>query len=308
MAGVVVIAGAVQLYRMMNSGPPGSRRGERRSRQMTEVLIGETSTSRPAEHTTRSLPVQAEQHLIISTRDQVIRERLQYDDSMFNFAVTGNSGSGKSSLINAFRGLRNGQRGAARTSANCEGTSSAMRYSHPHYPQVWYDIPGAGTPNVLGGQYFRAQGLDVFDCIIVLIDMRLTETDIAILRDSAQSGIPTFIVRSKADQHIRNIQADMEESDHEDAMGRYLRAREACISETRICVQGGLHRADLPQQRVYLVSKDVLRELMSCISEVLAARGAKMDEQQRNFARLQRFDVIDEYALLSDLLERANEN
>ncbi|KAG1882767.1 hypothetical protein F4604DRAFT_1953327 [Suillus subluteus] len=46
---------------------------------------------------------------------QIAKQRVQYQEGLFHFAMTGVSGAGKSSLINAFRGLRNRDQEAAPT-------------------------------------------------------------------------------------------------------------------------------------------------------------------------------------------------
>ena len=102
------------------------------------------------------------------------KTRIQYDPEKLHFAVCGNSGSGKSSLINAFRGLTNVDPGAAPTGV-IETTMSVTRYPDPHdeLPHsrfIWFDVPGAGTLNVPSWQYFNQQGLFVFDIIILVYD------------------------------------------------------------------------------------------------------------------------------------------
>jgi GTP-binding protein EngB required for normal cell division len=145
------------------------------------------------------------------------KRKVQYREDLFHFAVAGVAGGGKSSLINAFRGLRNKDIGSAATGVT-ETTLAMARYASPsaEYPYVWYDIPGAGTLKIPDWQYFNAQGLYVFDCIVVLFDNRSTMTDIAILTNCRRFKIPTYIVRSKADQHIRNIMKDMEYDSDDD--------------------------------------------------------------------------------------------
>ena len=96
------------------------------------------------------------------------KERIQYTEDYFHFAIAGVSGSGKSPLVNAFRGLRSRDAGAAAVGIT-ETTLQVARYpgANPSTPFVWYDVPGAGTLKCHDWQYFNDQGLCVFDCIIV---------------------------------------------------------------------------------------------------------------------------------------------
>ncbi|KAG8219025.1 P-loop containing nucleoside triphosphate hydrolase protein [Butyriboletus roseoflavus] len=196
------------------------------------------------------------------------KRRIQYRADCFHFAVAGISGSGKSSLVNAFRGLRSRQAGAAAVGIT-ETTIHMTRYpdDNPDNPFVWYDIPGAGTLRCRDWQYFNDQGLYVFDCIIVLFDNRFTMTDVAILVNARRFNIPTYIVRSKADQHISNVMMDMgyEGDDEEDVERRdilYKAARKQFIDNTRKSVKDNLEDANLPNQRVYIVSNSTLLSIV----------------------------------------------
>ncbi|KAI6097575.1 interferon-inducible GTPase-domain-containing protein [Pisolithus sp. B1] len=204
------------------------------------------------------------------TELEAAKRRVQYKEGLLHFAVAGVAGSGKSSLINAFRGLRNKEAGAAATGV-IETTRAFDRYPdpNPQHPLVWYDIPGAGTLKIPDWQYFNAQGLYVFDCIIVLFDNRVTMTDIAILRNCARFNIPAFIVRSKADQHIRNVMKEMgynsdnENSDPGSRERLYQEARQHFIEETRKNVKSNLENANLMGRRVYIVSNDMLLSIIN---------------------------------------------
>ena len=102
------------------------------------------------------------------------KKRVQYDPEKLHFAVCGSSGSGKSSLINAFRGLKNNSRQAAPTGV-VETTIDITRYPEPRQELpynrlVWFDCPGAGTLEIPGWQYFNQQGLFIFDVIVLVYD------------------------------------------------------------------------------------------------------------------------------------------
>lgn len=230
------------------------------------------------------------QPIIIPTVEEVAaaKAKVQYDDNLFHFAVTGVSGTGKSSLINAFRGLHNKDQGAAQTGV-VETTFSIDRYPDPSHPFVWCDIPGAGTLQQSDWLYFNNQGLFIFDCIVLLFDTRFTATDVAILTNCRRFQIPTYIVRSKSDVHIRNIMRDMGyESDNDGRERRqelHKTAQEQYIAETRATVQSNLQEVHLQDQKVYTVCNTSLLSII---------KNHKISPR-----------VIDELDLINDLLNEA---
>ncbi|KAH9928080.1 uncharacterized protein B0H18DRAFT_1210383 [Fomitopsis serialis] len=98
----------------------------------------------------------------------------------------------KSSLMNAFRGLRNKER--ARHPWASSRYADIARYPDPTpvarlcgtTSRRWHTV-------IPDWQYFTDQGLYIFDCIIVLFDNRFTATDQAILRNCARFQIPTYM-------------------------------------------------------------------------------------------------------------------
>jgi GTP-binding protein EngB required for normal cell division len=230
-----------------------------------------------------------------------MRKSRQYTEGFIHFAIAGVSGTGKSSLINAFRGLANRDPGAAKTGI-VETTSEVTRYRDPDVdrPFVWYDIPGAGTLVHQDWQYFNDKGLYIFDCIIVLFDNRFTSIDIAILKNCARWNIPSYIVRSKSDQHINNVMKGLADydSDDDDTDGDVGGHRETLVAEARAeyvrqtneSVQENLKRAGLPTQKIYCISKDGLLSLIN-------PKPAK-----RNSTRTNTIMILDEALLLKDVL------
>ncbi|KAG2105086.1 interferon-inducible GTPase-domain-containing protein [Suillus discolor] len=218
------------------------------------------------------------------------KQKVQYRDDLFHIAVAGMEGGGKSSLINAFRGLRDKDIGSAVTGI-IERTLVMARYPHPNaeYPLVLYDFPGAGTLKIPDWQYFNTHGLYVFDSIIILFDNRFTMVDIDILTNCRRFKIPAYIVRSKADQHICNIMKDMgydsDDDESEDQRKKlYQAARQQFIQQTHQSLKGNLENANIPDQRVYIVSNKTMLDVV---------KGNRPKK------------VIDEIELLNDLIGEA---
>ncbi|KAF7973747.1 hypothetical protein HWV62_14330 [Athelia sp. TMB] len=245
------------------------------------------------------------------TKDALNRNkmRLGYVEGSYHFAVAGISGGGKSSLINALRGVTNGSQFAADTGIT-ETTTEITRYldpDHPSLPFVWYDAPGAGTLSIPGWQYFDQQGLYIFDSIIVLFDNRFTATDIAILQNCARFKIPSYIVRSKSDQHLGNVLKDVCKTYKKDKLSAtelHKRAKDKYIKETRESVERELKKAPLPLQPVYMVSQDILCHLR--IDKGLGDPDM-IDEDGTVDEDVLLANIIDEEELLRDILMNAKD-
>ncbi|KAG2068011.1 hypothetical protein BDR04DRAFT_1120055 [Suillus decipiens] len=126
------------------------------------------------------------------SNEDITRMKVQYHYSpeSIHIAVVGSAGA------------------VAASTGIVEITYTVARYADPHKDSrmVWYDVPGSGTPNVPDWKYFNDMGLYIFDCIIVLTNDRVLDSDLAILRACKQfKNIEAFIVRSKSDQHICNM-------------------------------------------------------------------------------------------------------
>ena len=78
----------------------------------------------------------------------IAKHRIQYDPEKIHFAICGSSGSGKSSVVNIFPGLKDNSPHAAHTGM-VETTQVIARYPDPRKEMpynrlVWFDCLGAG--------------------------------------------------------------------------------------------------------------------------------------------------------------------
>eukprot|EP01133_Synstelium_polycarpum_P004095 gene4095-4775_t len=142
------------------------------------------------------------------TKEQMIQEarnRLGIDVvNNFNYGICGKSGSGKSSTVNAWRGKRDSDSGAAPV-GETETTSTTTPYPHPNYPHiVFWDLPGAGTNNHSANDYFEQKCLYAFDCLIVVCSDRFMEIDLDIAYQAVQWGVPVFFVRNMFDKSLES--------------------------------------------------------------------------------------------------------
>ncbi len=88
--------------------------------------------------------------------------------------MTGQSGVGKSTLVNTLRGLKAASGGAAAVSPT-QMTGVRSPYEAGGYPSpensrvVWHDLPGCGTERIpCGASYYRDYELDRFDAFILV--------------------------------------------------------------------------------------------------------------------------------------------
>lgn len=221
---------------------------------------------------------------------EAIKQRY-YREGKFHVAITGISGTGKSSLINAFRGVWDGEDGAASTDY-VESTSVVTSYPDPNAakPFIWFDVPGSGTLACSDWTYFNDQGLYIFDAIIVLFNDRFTATDVAILKNAERYKIPAYIVRSKSDVHIKNLvkRKRRRAGANVDSFQLLNEARQEFVAKSQESVKVNLMRNDPPLrlQKMYAVSRDTL---------TLIVRGEPLEDSL----------VLDELELLREIRQNA---
>ncbi|XP_073714538.1 interferon-inducible GTPase 5 [Misgurnus anguillicaudatus] len=132
-----------------------------------------------------------------------IKDYLKQQDLVeLNVGVTGESGSGKSTFVNAFRSLGDEDEGAAVTGV-VETTMVPEVYLHPKYKnvKVW-DLPGIGTPNFKASEYLRQVQFDRYDFFIIIASDRFKECHTQLAKEIMRMGKKFYFVRSKIDCSI----------------------------------------------------------------------------------------------------------
>jgi GTP-binding protein EngB required for normal cell division len=85
----------------------------------------------------------------------------------FKLAVTGKSGVGKSSFINAIRNLKLGDPGFAATSCSGNTTKHPTVYEYAGNPKITlHELPGFGTTICSENEYKEIMDLSRYDCFL----------------------------------------------------------------------------------------------------------------------------------------------
>uniref|UniRef100_A0A3B5B2K5 Interferon-inducible GTPase 5-like n=1 Tax=Stegastes partitus TaxID=144197 RepID=A0A3B5B2K5_9TELE len=145
----------------------------------------------------------------------MIKEHLEKHDNIpLNIAVTGESGSGKSTFVNAIRGIKNSDVGAAPTGCK-ETTMEVTAYPHPNFPNVtFWDLPGIGTTRFPADKYLKHVKFERFDFFIIISAKRFTAYDVKLAQEIQKMKKKFYFVRSKIDEDIlseersKNISAE----------------------------------------------------------------------------------------------------
>ncbi|XP_044846545.1 interferon-inducible GTPase 5-like [Mauremys mutica] len=121
-----------------------------------------------------------------------------------NIAITGESGAGKSSFLNALRGLGDEDEGSAETGV-VETTIEPERYQHSKYPNViFWDLPGIGTPDFQPDTYLEQVTFNRYDFFIILASERFRANHAKLAQEIHKMGKKFYFVRSKVDLDIYN--------------------------------------------------------------------------------------------------------
>ncbi|TRZ04029.1 hypothetical protein DNTS_009779 [Danionella cerebrum] len=159
-----------------------------------------------------------------------------------NIAVTGESGSGKSTFVNAFRGVGDEDEGSAETGP-VETTKEPAAYVHPKYEtvKVW-DLPGIGTPNFKADEYLKRVEFEKYDFFIIIASGRFRECHTQLANEIRKMGKTFYFVRSKIDASITAEQRK-KNFNLKKTLGMI---REEC--------ENGLNKIDFENPDVFLIS------------------------------------------------------
>ncbi|XP_030643693.1 interferon-inducible GTPase 5-like [Chanos chanos] len=166
----------------------------------------------------------------------------QLDRVELNIAVTGESGSGKSTFINSFRGLGDEEDNSAPTGV-VETTKEPKDYPYPKYPNVkLWDLPGIGTPNFKADEYLENVHFERYDFFIIVASDRFREYHVELASQITKMNKRFCFVRSKIDNSIR---AERRKKNFNE---------EKTMNDIREDCTKGLSEFDVDSPQVFLIS------------------------------------------------------
>ncbi|XP_034374389.1 interferon-inducible GTPase 1-like [Arvicanthis niloticus] len=128
----------------------------------------------------------------------------EIDNKPLNVAIIGESGSGKSSFINALGGIGHEENGLANTGV-VETTMERYPYKHPNMPNVvFWDLPGIGTTEFPTSTYLEKMKFYEYDFFIIISATRFKKNDIDLAKAISMMKKEFYFVRTKVDSDLRN--------------------------------------------------------------------------------------------------------
>ncbi|XP_061453678.1 interferon-inducible GTPase 5-like isoform X2 [Rhineura floridana] len=153
-----------------------------------------------------------------------IMQNLQaLENACLDIAVTGESGSGKSSFVNAIRGLGDDEEESADTGV-VETTKVPTPYPHPKHPNVTvWDLPGIGTPEFKSSTYLEQVSFSRYDFFILIASERFKSNHAQLAREIQRLGKHFYFVRSKVDADLEATKRRRPKAYNEEAILRNIR-------------------------------------------------------------------------------------
>ncbi|XP_067305752.1 interferon-gamma-inducible GTPase 10-like [Pseudorasbora parva] len=140
----------------------------------------------------------------IAEKTNKLKSKLkELENVTLNIAITGMTGAGKSSFVNALRGLGNDD-GRAAPTGTTETTMKPNMYPHPFMPNVKiWDLPGIGSPKFRAKKYLKDVKFNTYDFFLIVTSERFKENDIELATAIQKSNKLFYFIRTKIDNDIR---------------------------------------------------------------------------------------------------------
>ncbi|XP_044539847.1 T-cell-specific guanine nucleotide triphosphate-binding protein 2-like [Gracilinanus agilis] len=201
----------------------------------------------------------------------IINELIErIENAHLNIALTGESGSGKSSFINAFLGIGHEDGDAASTRV-METTTSISSYEHPKFPNVtFWDLPDIGTPNFQPKSYLKQVNFSDYDFFFIFSSARFRENDAKLAQEIRQMGKKFYFVRTKVDSDLDNERKAKPKSFN----------RENVLQQIRKNCSQHLQKVGIEEPQVFLISNFELASFD--FPKLLDILGEELPEHKRH--------------------------
>ncbi|XP_077116139.1 interferon-inducible GTPase 5-like [Ranitomeya variabilis] len=181
---------------------------------------------------------------LCTATEKLSKSLREIENAPLNIAITGESGTGKSTFVNAIRGMDDEQEGSAKTGV-IETTKVPSPYVHPQYPNVTvWDLPGIGTPNFVADSYLQSVEFSRYDFFIILSSERFKQNDIDLAKAIQAMNKKFYFVRSKVDSDVHASMIRRKKTFNEENVLNEIRNN--CIQSL---IEGGIS-----QPQVFLLS------------------------------------------------------
>ncbi|XP_073426739.1 interferon-inducible GTPase 5-like [Dendrobates tinctorius] len=181
---------------------------------------------------------------LCTATERLSKSLREIENAPLNIAITGESGTGKSTFVNAIRGMDDEEEGSAKTGV-VETTKVPTPYVHPQYPNVTvWDLPGIGTPNFVADSYLQSVEFSRYDFFIILSSERFKQNDIDLAKAIQAMNKKFYFVRSKVDSDLNASMIRRKKTFNEENVLNEIRNN---------CIQS-LKDGGIPQPQVFLLS------------------------------------------------------
>lgn len=124
------------------------------------------------------------------------------ENARLDVGITGDTGSGKSTFVNAIRGLGDEDPKSAYTGV-VEMTVGPTPYAHPKYPNVViWDLPGIGAPTFQAEKYLQRVLPARYDFFIIISSESFAAHHAQLACELRQCRKRFYLIRSKVDVDI----------------------------------------------------------------------------------------------------------
>ncbi|EGW10439.1 interferon-inducible GTPase 1 [Cricetulus griseus] len=183
--------------------------------------------------------------------NSVISDALKnIDKAPINIAVTGESGAGKSSFINALRGIGPEDKGAAEIGV-VETTMKITKYEHPKIKTLaLWDLPGIGTMKFPPKEYLEKVEFQKYDFFIIVSATRFTRLELDLAKAIQSMKKNYYMVRTKVDEDLKNEQKSKPRTFD----------RETILEKIRSYYVGSFRENNMNAPQIFLISNHYLSD------------------------------------------------